>query len=96
MAAERAHLSLAHGLLLATVAVLPFGVAAELPLLAGAIAGLIALARGRIDWALPTTRLALVLGLAYWLPQFASALDSLAPEKSWTEAALDLRFLPFL
>lgn len=96
MAAERAHLSLAHGLLLATVAVLPFGVAAELPLLAGAIAGLIALARGRIDWALPTTRLALVLGLAYWLPQLASAPDSLAPEKSWVEVALDLRFLPFL
>ncbi len=96
MAAEGARLSLAHGLLLATVAMLPFGVGAELPVLAGSIAGLVALARGQIDWALPTTRLALVLGLAYWLPQFASALDSLAPEKSWTEAAFDLRFLPFL
>ena len=96
MAAEGARLSLAHGLLLATVVMLPFGVGAELPVLAGSIAGLVALARGQIDWALPTTRLALVLGLAYWLPQFASALDSLAPEKSWTEAALDLRFLPFL
>jgi O-antigen ligase len=96
MAAEGARLSLAHGLLLATVAMLPFGVGAELPVLAGSIAGLVALARGQIDWALPTTRLALMLGLAYWLPQFASALDSLASEKSWTEAALDLRFLPFL
>src|SRR5690606_3540510 len=41
-------------------------------------------------------RLALLLFLAYWLPELLSAFDSVAPRKSWTEVAADLRFLPFL
>jgi len=96
MRAETPRLELGHGLLLAALAMLPFGVGPELPVLAGAIAGMVQMLRGRIDWAAPTTRIALLLGLAYWLPQLASAWDSLAPDKSWSEVVLDLRFLPFL
>jgi len=96
MHAEATTRPLALWLLLATIALLPFGVAPELPVLIGAVAGLVELLRGRIDWRRPTVRIALLLGLAYWLPQFISAWDSVAPDKSWSEVALDLRFLPFL
>ena len=96
MAAERPRLPMAHAFLLAALAMLPFGAGPELPVLAGAIAGTVQLLRGRIDWSLTTTRLALTLGLAYWLPELFSAFDSVAAQKSWTEAAFDLRFLPFL
>lgn len=96
MHAEAATRPPALWLLLATIVLLPFGVAAEVPVLIGAVAGVVALLRGRIDWHRPTVRIALVLGVAYWLPQFVSAWDSVAPEKSWSEVALDLRFLPFL
>jgi O-antigen ligase len=83
-------------LLLALPALLPFGSAAELPLLIAAMLGVVAIARRRIDWQAPGPRLALVLFLAYWLPELVSAFDSVAPRKSWTEVAADLRFLPFL
>ena len=83
-------------LLLALPTLLPFGSAAELPLLIAAILGVVAIARGRIDWRASGPRLAVVLFLAYWLPEFVSAFDSVAPRKSWTEVAADLRFLPFL
>lgn len=96
MSPDKPRLSIAHGLLLGTVAMLPFGVGPELPMLALSIAGIVQLLRGAIDWRLPGTRLALVLGLAYWLPQFISAFDSVATQKSWTEVVLDLRFLPVL
>lgn len=87
---------LAHWLLLAALVLLPFGAAPELPVLIGAVAGIAALLRGRIDWHAPTVRCALVFGLAYWLPQLFSAFDSVVPEKTWREVALDLRFVPFL
>lgn len=96
MGADGRNTPLAHWLLLATLALLPFGAASELPVLIGAVAGIAALLRRRIDWHSPTVRCALALGLAYWLPQFLSAFDSIVPEKSWSEAALDLRFVPFL
>lgn len=96
MRADRHEVPPAHWLLLATLALLPFGAASELPVLIGALAGSVALLRGRIDWRSPTVRCALALALAYWLPQFLSAFDSVAPDKSWREAALDLRFVPFL
>lgn len=86
----------AHWLLLAALALLPFGMASELPVLVGAVLGGVALLRGRIDWQQPGVRLALALGLAYWLPQLLSAFDSAAPGKTWGEVALDLRFVPFL
>src|SRR5690606_24475831 len=84
------------GLLLAVPALLPFGSAAELPLFVAALLGLVAYLRGRIDPRAPAPRLALLLFLAYWLPELLSAFDSVAPRKSWTEVAADLRFLPFL
>lgn len=90
------NLAPAHWLLLATLALLPFGMASELPVLVGAVLGGVALVRGRIDWPRPAVALALTLGLAYWLPQLLSAFDSAAPGKTWGEVALDLRFLPFL
>ncbi|MEJ5209012.1 O-antigen ligase family protein [Denitratimonas sp. CY0512] len=86
----------AHWLLLAALALLPFGMASELPVLVGAVLGGVALLCGRIDWQQPGVRLALALGLAYWLPQLLSAFDSAAPGKTWGEVALDLRFVPFL
>lgn len=83
-------------LLLALPLLLPFGSAAELPLLLGALAGLIAALRRQLDWHSPALRLSLLLFGAYWLPELLSAFDSVAPRKSWAEVAVDLRFLPFL
>jgi O-antigen ligase len=83
-------------LLLALPLLLPFGSAAELPLLLAALGGLALALRGRLDWRAPAPWLALGLFAAYWLPELASAPDSVAPRKSWTEVAADLRFLPFL
>ncbi|MCX7556041.1 O-antigen ligase family protein [Xanthomonadaceae bacterium JHOS43] len=90
------HLPLAHWLLLATLVLLPFGMASELAVLAGAVLGGFSLIRRQIDWQRPGVKLALVLGAAYWLPQLFSAFDSVSPSKSWSEAVLDLRFLLFL
>lgn len=83
-------------LLVAVPFLLPFGRSAEAPLLIGAICGLVAIARRQIDWRSPAVRLALVLFLAYWVPELLSAFDSYAREKTWQEAAIDMRFLPFL
>ena len=84
------------GLLLAVLALLPFGHAAELPLLIAALIGLWRRFRRPGPSADPAgERLLLLVFLAYWLPELVSAVDSLAPGKSWQEAALDLRFLPF-
>ena len=96
MHAERGRRPLALWLLLASIVLLPFGVAAEVPVLIGATAGLAQWLRRRWDWNQPTLRLALGLGLAYWLPEFVSAWDSVAAAKSWSEVALDLRFVLFL
>ena len=96
MRAEFGARPLALWLLLASLVLLPFGVAAELPVLIGALAGLVQCLRGRLDWSRPTLRIALALGLAYWFPEFISAWDSVAAVKSWVEVALDLRFVLFL
>ncbi|HET9048803.1 MAG TPA: O-antigen ligase family protein [Chiayiivirga sp.] len=96
MATDRVSRPLAWWLLLATLALLPFGVAPELPVLIGAVIGVAEIARGRIDWTIPAVRIALVIGLGYWLAEFISAWDSVVPAKSWSEAALDLRLIAFL
>lgn len=83
-------------LLLAVPFLLPFSRSAEAPMLIGAVCGLVAIARHRIDWRAPVVRLVLVLFAAYWLPELLSAFDSRAQEKTWQETAIDLRFLPFL
>lgn len=84
------------GLLLAVLALLPFGHAAELPLLIAALIGLGRRIRRR-GQAGDRGSEGLLLGvfLAYWLPEFISSFDSLAAAKSWQEVGLDLRFLPF-
>lgn len=92
-------------LVLAVPLLLPFGRLGELPLLIGAVCGLAAVVRA----APPTAarhgsgrdgsfgiRLATLLFAAYWLPELASAFDSVAARKSWLEVAGDLRYLPFL
>ena len=84
-------------LLVAIPLLLPFGRLGELPLLLGAIAGVISFARApRVVTADPGVRLGAALFAAYWLPELLSAFDSVAPQKSWLEVASDLRYLPFL
>ncbi len=75
---------------------LPMGHAAELPIL---IASLLALwfawrDCGGFRKVVPFRLCALIVG-AYVLPEWISAIDSVAAKKSWSEAILDLRFLPF-
>ncbi|MEZ5485087.1 MAG: O-antigen ligase family protein [Lysobacteraceae bacterium] len=82
--------------LLSVLALLPVGRLAELPLLVGAVAGLVALLRGRIDLRQPVPRLGLLVFLGYWLPELLSAPDATDARRAWTEVAVDLRFLFFL
>jgi len=98
-------------LLLSVLVLLPVGRSAELPVLLAAIIALVDFwranqrrcANGVAANAVPPTirptdpalRLALLVFLAYWLPELVSAGDSVVPTKSWSEVALDLRFLPF-
>jgi O-antigen ligase len=84
-------------LLPACIALLPFSRSYELPILVMAALGLRllpGLLRG--PFALDGQRIAAMCFLGYWLPELVSAIDSVAPSKSWTEVAADLRFLPML
>ncbi len=83
-------------LLLASLALLPFGRAAELAMLVCAIGGCVMAVRRRIDWRSASVRLALLMFAAYWLPELVSAFDAVAGKRAWSEVALDLRYLPFL
>ena len=74
---------------------LPFGRLAEVPILIGALYALAGWVRTPRRIAEPRYRLAVLAFAAYWLPEFVSAFDSLAPDKSWLEVATDLRYLPF-
>ena len=76
--------------LAAIVFLLPFGAAAELPVLVASVWMLLLLPR--VDWRAPATRLAPALFGAYWLPELVSAFDSVDARKSWMEVATDLRF----
>lgn len=81
-------------LLLAVPILLPFSRAAELPLLAGlGIALLLAHARAR--FATPAARALLAALGAYALAALLSALDAVAPGKSWTTALASLRLLAY-
>lgn len=84
------------GLLFSMLLLLPLGSLSELPLTIAAIVGIGDgwRQRGTI-FSAHSGRLLLVLFLAYWLPEFCSAFDSVAPQKSWLEVVADLRFLPF-
>ena len=100
--ADRAQLPLTHAqigsicLLLASLALLPFGRAAELAILLGATVGCAMAVRRRVDWRSVPVRLALLMFAAYWLPELVSAFDAVASKRAWSEVALDLRYLPFL
>jgi O-antigen ligase len=74
---------------------LPFGRASEIPILIGALYALAAWAREPRRILAPRYRLALLAVTAYWLPEFVSAFDSIARDKSWMEVATDLRYVPF-
>ncbi len=75
------------------LALLPIGRVSELPLLVGAVWALLLLLRnGRQTLALPGVRLALLLFACYWLPALISALDAVAPAKTWNQVAGQLRF----
>jgi O-antigen ligase len=83
-------------LLFAILLLLPFGSMSELPVLLAACIGLIDAWRHRgMIFGLTQGRLIGLLFLGYWVPELLSAIDSVAPEKSWLEVAADLRFLPF-
>jgi len=83
-------------LLLATLALFPFGRSAELAIALGALAGLICALRGWLDWGSAAVRLSLLLFCTYWLPELVSAIDAVDPSRAWREVAADLRYLPFL
>ncbi len=75
---------------------LPIGRTAELPVVAGAIAGVVlALRRGAALRTHPGLPLLVAVFAAYWLATAISAIDAVEPRKAWIETAADLRFLPF-
>src|SRR5690606_14168844 len=74
---------------------------AEGVLALGALAGLARLAASRFRGGIallsgPAWALTSVLFFAYWLPQLVSALDAVDQGRALREAAVDLRYLPFL
>ena len=86
---------------LAFVALWPAPGYAEAVMVLGALAAIarLLLARFRGGGALlsgPAWALTSVLFFAYWLPEAASALDALDRLRALKEAAVDLRYLPFL
>lgn len=74
---------------------LPFGRAAELPIVIAAIYALLSIVRDPRRVLEARFRLAALGFLAYWLPELVSAFDSVAADKSWLEVVADLRYLPF-
>jgi O-antigen ligase len=82
-------------LVLAVAVLLPFGRSAEAPVVLGAIASLVLLACGRLDWRADGNRLVLVLFACYWLPALVSGINAIEPGKTWSTVAVTLRFLPF-
>lgn len=79
----------AAGLAWMVLLLLPVGRTAELPLLLGAVLGLGVLHRAA---RLPGSALLGVLALAYCGSAVLSAIDAVAPAKSWTTALGSLRF----
>ena len=87
--------------ILAYVALWPAPGYAEGVLVLGALAAIVKLIGSRFRggmvllshqaWALTS-----VLFFAYWLPELVSAFDSVDPARALREAAVDLRYLPFL
>lgn len=83
-------------LMFAVPMLLPFSRSAELPVLLGAIIGIVALARRRrLAWDEPSSRALLLALAAYALAALISAVDAQAPAKSWSTALATLRLLAF-
>jgi O-antigen ligase len=82
-------------LVLAVLVLLPVGRTSELPLVLGAVAGLVLLVRGRIAPSPAATRLLLALCACYWLRAWFSAIDAGEPARSWSTVATTRRCLPF-
>lgn len=83
-------------LMLAVPLLLPFSRSVELPVLAGAAIGCAALLRRRpAFWRAPAARALLLALSAYALAALLSAVDALAPAKSWSTALATLRLLAF-
>ena len=81
---------------LAVLALLPIGRLSELPVAIAAIAGIVLVARGRLDVRTdPALRLVVVLFACYWLPIALSGFAAVAPERTWSTAASAARYLPF-
>jgi O-antigen ligase len=82
-------------LVLAVLVLLPVGRSAEVPLACGAIIALVLLARRRLDVRDEGGRLVLILFACYWLPALISGFGSVEPGRTWSTAAVIVRFLPF-
>jgi len=87
--------------ILAYVALWPAPGYAEGVLVLGALAAIVHLALSRFrggDKLLsnPAWALTSVLFFAYWTPELVSAIDAIDPARALREAAVDLRYLPFL
>jgi len=87
--------------ILAYVALWPAPGYAEGILVLGALAAIVHLALSRFrggDKLLsnPAWALTSVLFFAYWTPELVSAIDAIDPARALREAAVDLRYLPFL
>ena len=83
-------------LILAVLALLPVGAAAEAPLLIAALAGLVVAWNERDSLRVNAgVRLAVTLFACYWLAALISAPGAVAAEKIWSTVAGILRFLPF-
>jgi O-antigen ligase len=82
-------------LALAVLVLLPIGRRAELPLVIGAIAGIVLALRGRFAFDAAGVRLALALFACYWLAALLSGIAPVEPRKTWSTIASTVRFLPF-
>lgn len=81
---------------LAVLVLLPVGRLSELPVALAAIAGIVLVARARIDVrGDPALRLVIVLFACYWLPIVLSGFAAVAPARTWSTAASAARYLPF-
>jgi O-antigen ligase len=84
-------------LMLAAIAMLPIGAAAEAPLVLAGFLGLIAAWRARQSLRSDSgVRLAVMLFACYWFAALISAPAAVAPQKTWNTVAAILRFLPFV
>lgn len=87
--------------ILAYVALWPAPGYAEGVLVLGALAAIVHLALSRFRGGAkllsnPAWALTSVLFFAYWTPELVSAIDAIDPARALREAAVDLRYLPFL